>query len=118
MTCQFLPCNCCNRLIKSTNVAITGTSPNEVLTITVPSTVTLENLENYCLIICQSIPTNANSLPIHISNGTFDYITYCKKGNYLRADQIRARKKYCITFGNDPNHILFLNPVCPTSHIV
>ena len=115
MACQFLPCNCCNRLLKSTSVEITGTAPNEVLTITVPTT-TLENLENYCLVIAQNLPSGFGTLPVVILNGTTTIPVMCKKSNTLRADQIRTRCRYSITYGNDPVHIMVNNCVKRTSY--
>ena len=110
MACQFSPCACCSRLLKSTSVTIEGTAPNQTLTITVPTT-TLENLENYCLVIAQSLPDGFGTLPVVISNGTTIIPVMCKKGNTLRADQIRTRVRYSITYGNDPVHIMVNNCV-------
>lgn len=115
MTCQFSPCRCCNRLLKSTSVEITGTAPNQVLTITIP-TITLENLENYCLVIAQSLPSDFGTLPVVILNGTTTIPVMCKKGNTLRADQIRTRCRYSITYGNDPVHIMVNNCVGRTGY--
>lgn len=112
MSCKF-----CENILKSTNIAITGTAPNQVLTITIPTT-TLTNLKDYCLITCQSIPSGVGTLPVVISNGTATIPVLCRKGNTLRADQIRSRRKYKVTYGNDTSHFLVLSPVCPTSHVV
>lgn len=111
MSCQY-----CNRIIKSTNIAVTGTAPNQSLTITIPTT-TLINLKEYCLITCQSIPSNAGTLPVVISNGTATIPVLCRKGNKLRADQIRSRRKYKVVYGNDTSHFLVESPVCPTSYV-
>lgn len=113
MACQFLPCNCCNRLLKSTSVAITGTSPNQVLTITIPS-MDLENLTDYCLIICQSFPTGSDALPVVINDGGTVVPLLCKKGNNIHADQLCTRRKYNVTYGNDPIHLLINNCVTRT----
>lgn len=117
MTC-ITSCNLCENFIKTTNVAITGTAPNQVLTLTIPSTVSLVNLKEYCLVICQAIPSTARTMRVAISNGTTTITDVRnRKGNYLRADEIRTRKKYKITYGNDPVHITFLSPVCRTSFV-
>ena len=109
-------CNICNHFIKSSSIAITGTAPNQVLTITIPPTA-FTNLDEYCLAICQSIPSGAGTFPVSITDGTTTYTTMCRKGNVLRADQIRSRRKYKITYGNDPVHIMFMSNVCPTAYV-
>lgn len=115
MSCLF-ECTTCPFLLKTTNVAITGTAPNQVLTLTIPTT-TLTNLEKFCLIICQTIPTTAGTLPVEILNGTDSIIVLAKNGNTLRADQIKNRRKYKMIYGTDPKHILVENNVCPTSFV-
>lgn len=110
-------CSICNHFIKSSAMAVTGTSPNQVLTITIPPT-TFTNLDEYCLALCQDIPSNAGTLPIKIANGTTTYNVMCRKGNTLRADQVRSRRRYKITYGNDSAHIMFLSSVCPTAYVV
>lgn len=110
-------CTICNHFIKSSAVAVTGTSPNQVLTVTIPTTAFI-NLDEYCLAICQAIPSNAGSLPVKIANGSNTYNVICRKGNTLRADQIRSKRRYKITYGNDPVHIMFMGCVCPTAHTV
>lgn len=96
-------CNCCNRKLISTSVAVTGVAPNQVLTITAP-TQTFTNLERRCLIIAQSIPAGANSLPVVIQSGTTVIPVRVRTGNNLRADQIRCRRRYQIIYGDDPIH--------------
>lgn len=96
-------CRCCNRKLISTSVAVTGTAPDQVLTITVP-TQTFTNLERRCLIIAQSIPAGASNLPVVIENGTDVVPVRVRTGNNLRADQIRCRKRYPVIYGDDPVH--------------
>lgn len=117
MACDCTNCNICNHFIKSSSIAITGSGANQKLTITIPPTI-FTNLDEYCLAICQTIPTGAGTLPIIISNNGTSYTTVCRKGNILRADQLRTRRKYKITFGNDSPHVLFMSNVCPTSYVV
>ena len=102
MTCNRR-CNCCNRRLISTSIVVTGTAPNQVLTITVP-TQTFTNLERRCLIIAQSIPAGASNLPVVIENGTDVIPVRVRTGNNLRADQIRSRRRYQIIYGDDPIH--------------
>lgn len=107
-------CPTCPFLLKTTNMAITGTAPNQVLTLTIPTT-TFKNLDRYCLAICQNIPTTTSIMPVKILNGTTSITVLDKNGNTLRSDQIRKRNKYKIVYGNDPVHILVRSCVCPTS---
>ena len=111
-----MSCRYCNRIIKSTSIAVTGTAPNQSLTITIPTT-TLVNLREYCLILCQSIPSITSDMPVEISNGTESIQVLCRKGNILRADQIRSRRKYKMVYRNNPEHFLIESPVCPTSYV-
>lgn len=113
MTCTNFSCNCCNRLLKSTGVAITGTAPNQVLTVTIPST-ELENLTNYCFIICQNLPIGSGTLPVVVDDGGTILSLECKKGNYIHADQLSTRKRYSVTYGNDPLHLMINNCVPAT----
>lgn len=115
MSCQF-NCSCCERFIRSTSVAVTGTAPNQVLTITIP-TQTLTNLEKFCLVIAQSIPSNAETLPVVILNGTTVIPVRVRTGNNLRADQLRCRRRYPIIYGNDPVHFSLENCVPRTSFV-
>lgn len=102
--CNYSCNKTCPKLIKSTAVAVTGTAPNQVLTVTIPEK-TLENLENYCLIICQPIPAGM-TIPVVVANGAAIIPVECKKGNLLRADQMKARRRYSATYGNDPVHLM------------
>lgn len=119
--CNCTECDCCRRFLKSTSVAITGTAPNQVVTVTIPST-QLRNLETYCFVIAQSLPNGSDSLPIVVSNGTDTLTVMCMKGNTVRADQIRTRKRYRVIYGDDPMHLMITNcltsscfSVCPTT---
>lgn len=110
-------CKCCNNRLISTSVAITGAEPNQVLTITVPNQ-TFENLERKCLIIAQAIPTGANNIPVQIQSGDVVIPVMVKTGNFLRADQIRCRRRYSIIYGNDPLHFSLENCVRRTCYEV
>lgn len=105
MSCNNSCCNC-NKILKSTSLTVSST----VLTIHVPTPTTIENNTNYCLVICQSIPATALTLPVSIqwSNGTIVPIL-SKNGNKLRADMLTCRMKYKITFGTDPIHYIMDN---------
>ncbi len=110
MACSNLPCNLCNRLLKSTSVEIKGVAPNQVLTITIPST-ELENLENYCLVICQKLPIGSDELPAVVNDGGTILPLECKKGNYIHSEQLCTRRRYSVTYGNDPFHLMINNNV-------
>ena len=102
MSCNGKCRNCERRLI-STSVEVTGTAPDQVLAITVPSQ-TFTNLERRCLVIAQSLPAGANNLPVVINSGEDTIPLLVRTGNNLRADQIRSRRRYKIIYGNDPVH--------------
>lgn len=72
------------------------------------TTPTLTNLKRFCLVLAQSLPSGANTLPVQIQIGTTVYPVYTRTGNLLRADQIRCRRVYPIIFGSDPNHFSML----------
>lgn len=85
-----------------------NTLTNEFLFITLSTTPTLTNLKRFCLVLAQSLPSGANTLPVQIQIGTTVYPVYTRTGNLLRADQIRCRRVYPIIFGSDPNHFSML----------
>ena len=104
-------CECCEKRLVSTSIAITGVVPNQVVEITVP-TQTFTNLERRCLIIAQSLPPGSGNLPVVIVSGTQVIPLRVRTGNNLRADQIKCRRKYRIIFGDDPIHFSLECPVC------
>lgn len=99
-----MACNRCDRFIKSSSITTTSTN----LVITLSTTPTLTNLKRFCLVLAQSLPSGANTLPVQIQIGTTVYPVYTRTGNLLRADQIRCRRVYPIIFGSDPNHFSML----------
>lgn len=100
----IVACNRCDRFIKSSSITTTSTN----LVITLSTTPTLTNLKRFCLVLAQSLPSGANTLPVQIQIGTAVYPVYTRTGNLLRADQIRCRRVYPIIFGNDPDHFSLL----------
>lgn len=100
----IVACNRCDRFIKSSSITTTSTN----LVITLSTTPTLTNLKRFCLVLAQSLPSGANTLPVQIQIGTTVYPVYTRTGNLLRADQIRCRRVYPIIFGSDPNHFSML----------
>lgn len=115
MSCCQTCCDC-DRLLTSTNIAVTGTAPNQVVTVTVPSLSFLRNLESFCVVFAQTIPVG--TLPIVLTDGTTTMNVFNSSGNYLRADQVRTRKRYKMIWGNDPNHAQLKVKVCNTTYTV
>lgn len=111
MACNNCPCK--EKIIRTTAVAVTGTSPNQFLTLTIPA-VTLNENECFKLIICQTIPDTAGTLPVQILDGTTDIPVLNRIGNTMRADQLRTRKCYFAVYGADTPHVLIKNHVCET----
>lgn len=98
-------CNLCNRLIKTTSVSIKGEAPNQSVTYVI-NPMELNNLENYCLVFCQSLPTGSAGLPVQITDGTNVYPVLNAVGNDLRANKLCTRRKYKVVYGSDPIHFL------------
>lgn len=98
-------CNLCTKLIKTTSVSITGVSPNQVVTYVINPT-DLNNLETYCLVFCQSLPTSSAGLQVELSDGTNTYTILNAVGNDLRANKLCTRRRYKAVYGSDPSHFL------------
>lgn len=96
--------NCCVPTIKSSAVAIKGTT----LQITVPN-LTLLNGKAWNLIICQNIPEGADTLEVELLIGTTAYPVLTNLGNSLRGDMLRTRKRYTIAYGWDEPHFIVLS---------
>lgn len=111
MNCYNRYCYCCDKLIKSTSIEL----DNSALFITIPE-YDFENLEQYCLVLCQSIPEEATTETVIITDGNNCYPTLAQSGNALRADMLRTRTRYVIVYGNDTEHITFLNKLYATSY--
>lgn len=81
------------------------------LAITIPTT-TFRNHECFKLVLCQSIPTDAAVSQVVIVNGTGAGINFLvRTGNYVRADQLRCRKAYCVVYGTNPQHFSLMECV-------
>lgn len=102
--------NCCCKLIKSTSINIVTSGSNQILVITIPAITFTEN-QYFELILTQSIPANADSIPVTIQSGTNTFAVLNRIGNTMRADQLSTRKKYCCVFGVDTPHVLIKNRV-------
>ena len=107
MTCKTL---------YSSAITLSGTT----LTITVAgvSFATLPNLTEFNLVLCQSLPTGSSTAQVVLNDGTTTVNAFNLSGNYLRADQIKCRKRYTMVYGNDPQHVSMRKLLCNTSYEV
>lgn len=81
-------CNSCAHLVRSTAIAVVGTT----LQITIPTTA-IKNNQCLCVILAQSIPSTVTAdMNVQIVNGssTLNVLTPCD--NFLYADQLTCRK--------------------------
>ena len=81
-------CNSCDRLVRSTSIAIVGTT----LQVTIPTTA-IKNKQCLCVVLAQSIPSTVTAdMNVQIVNGssTLNILTPCD--NFLYADQLTCRK--------------------------
>ena len=81
-------CNSCEYLVRSTSIAVVGTT----LQITIPTTA-IRNHQCLCVVIAQSIPSTVTAdMNVQIVNGssTLNILTPCD--NFLYADQLTCRK--------------------------
>ena len=81
-------CNSCERLVRSTSIAVVGTT----LQVTIPTTA-IRNHQCLCVVLSQSIPSTVTAdMNVQIVNGssTLNILTPCD--NFLYADQLTCRK--------------------------
>ena len=81
-------CNSCDRLVRSTSIAVVGTT----LQVTIPTT-SIKNKQCLCVVLAQSIPSTVTAdMNVQIVNGssTLNILTPCD--NFLYADQLTCRK--------------------------
>ena len=81
-------CNSCERLVRSTSIAVVGTT----LQVTIPTTAS-RNHQCLCVVLAQSIPSTVTAdMNVQIVNGssTLNILTPCD--NFLYADQLTCRK--------------------------
>ena len=91
MACKKI-CKLCPKLIISQSV----TYASGVLTVNIPAG-SYENCEKYCLVIAQSIPTDAivgAPVVITIGTGTVAYPLLLCNGTQMLAGTLRTRTKY------------------------
>lgn len=81
-------CNSCEHLVRSTSIAVVGTT----LQVTIPTTA-IKNRQCLCVVLAQSIPSTVTAdMNVQIVNGssTLNILTPCD--NFLYADQLTCRK--------------------------
>lgn len=100
------------RVIKSTSVTSNGT--NVIVDFGTISNFTIQNLQNYKFVVCQSAPTTTTIEPVQFQiNGTA-YNVLTNSGNNFMADQLTQGVLYCAVYGNNPSHFLVKNCLPPT----
>ena len=90
-------CNSCERLVRSTSIAVVGTT----LQITIPTTA-IRNHQCLCVVLAQSIPSTVTAdMNVQIVNGssTLNILTPCD--NFLYADQLTCRKVLRLKIATD-----------------
>ena len=90
-------CNSCERLVRSTSIAVVGTT----LQVTIPTTA-IKNRQCLCVVLAQSIPSNVTAdMNVQIVNGssTLNILTPCD--NFLYADQLTCRKVLRLRIATD-----------------
>ena len=109
-----MTCNC-TKIYRTS--AVTLANGNLYLTIPGIQFNTLPNYTHFNLVICQTLPAGAGTSPVYLSDGITNVPVMNLSGNYLRADSIKCRKCYPITFGNDPIHASLRCPVPASSYV-
>ena len=90
-------CNSCERLVRSTSIAVVGTT----LQVTIPTTA-IKNHQCICVVLAQSIPSTVTAdMNVQIVNGssTLNILTPCD--NFLYADQLTCRKVLRLRIATD-----------------
>lgn len=100
-------CGVYPKLIISTAVAVSGSN----LVITIPTT-TLQSRQKICLLLAQNIPSGAGTLPVVISDGSTTIAMLRPCGDYVRADQLRTRRRYVLTVATTPASAIVRNAQC------
>lgn len=105
--CKNRRCQVCNSLILSTSIAVAGDN----LVINIPATV-LNNRQKVCLLLAQTVPAGGGTLPVVITDGTTTIGVVRPDGNYVRADQVRARLILNMTIATTPPTAIVRNACC------
>lgn len=81
-------CNSCERLVRSTSIAVVGTT----LQVTIPTTA-IKNRQCLCVVLAQSIPSTVTAdMNVQIINGSSTLNVLVPCDNFLYADQLTCRK--------------------------
>lgn len=104
-------CNCMCP-IKSTSAIIR----NGNLRVTFPNTeVPLQNCDTLSFIICQPIPEFTEIGDVYFCINNINIHLQTRFGNFVKTDQIRCRKKYCVGFGEENSTMVMLTCLPKTS---
>lgn len=115
MACNCGSCNVCPYLVKSTAIAIVGTT----LQITIPTT-TLTNKQPLCIVLAQSLPTGVTAdMNVQIVDGTSTLNVLTCNNNFLYADQLTCRRVLRTRIATDTLVAKLTNMSCIrcTSHV-
>lgn len=104
-----MTCNCVKEFRTS---AVTLTGGNLYLTIPGIQFNTLPNYTKLKIDLCQTIPADADTAPVFLSDGIVNVPALNSSGNTLRADEIRCRNRYCFVYGTDDQHVLLRDRTC------
>ncbi len=104
-----MTCNCVKTYRTS---AVTLTSGNLYFTVPGIQFNTLPNYTPIKLIVCQSIPADADTSRVFLSDGIVNVPAQNMSGNWLRADEIRCRRQYEFMYGTDPQHVSLRTCTC------
>lgn len=113
--CRNCNCACCPYLTASMAIAV----DQDKLEITIPAT-TINNNEKVCLLLTQTIPAGAGSLPVYLVDGTdgTEIQLVDRRGDSVRADQIRTRKIYNLRVMTEPAlAVVHSNNLCCTAYV-
>ena len=115
MACNCGSCNTCPYLVKSTSIAIVGTT----LAVTIPTT-SLRNKQPLCVVLAQSIPSGVTAdMNVQIVDGTSTLNVTTPCGNFLYADQLTCRRVLRTRIATDTLIARLIDTSCIrcTSHV-
>lgn len=104
-----MTCNCI-KTYKTSSVTLTGGN----LYFIIPG-IQFNTLPNYTrlrVIVCQTIPADADTSRVFLSDGIVNVPAQNHSGNWLRADEVRCRCQYNFVYGTDPQHVSLCERTC------
>lgn len=115
MACMYAPCAMCSNFVKSTSIALNGTTN---MIITIPAT-TYQNGDKLCLCLTQAIPAvTGNPVPVVLqfagsTSTSYPLVNHC--GNVVYSDQLRTRRIYNLSVASSNTSFMVHSRLCPTS---